>query len=109
MSKAITPQQAVDVLNSALAADPEATAALVANRVACNQAMADHPTIQVRGYDETETLSGEGDGFAIGLLGVINGLFGIDAEGWGAIAVVVEEDKRTIAKFFAREGWSPEP
>lgn len=69
----------VDLLTSIHAADPAALAALVATRVPCNRALADHPAIQV---DETD------DGF----LGALNGLCGVDRGGRGAVAVLVEED-----------------
>lgn len=58
-------QPAVDALNAAFAADPLAMRALLINVVPCNQALADHPTIQVAEYDE---------GFTVGMLGVINGV-----------------------------------
>lgn len=58
---------AVKVLNEALERDPEAVTALVNHRVACNDSLAAHPTIQVHRF---------GDVHKIGLLGLLNGALG---------------------------------
>jgi hypothetical protein len=79
-SEAITVDQAIDALNSMLEADPRAISALVAQRVPCTRALADHPTAQV-GDDHGVLL--------IGLLGVLNGIFGKDEGGWGYISAEV--------------------
>lgn len=42
-------KKVLDVLNSAYKADPAAIHCLCANAVPCNQALADHPTVQVYG------------------------------------------------------------
>ena len=83
MKDSITIDETIELLNSMLNADRPATAALVANRVPCNEALADHDTIQV---------SEQNGGFHVGLLGVINGLFGVDEYGWGPIATVWTHD-----------------
>jgi len=71
------------VLNGAVMADADAMRALIFNRVECNRQLADHPTIQVDGY----TKPGK---YFVGLLGVINGLFGIGKDGMGSIAAEFE-------------------
>ena len=58
---------ALQVLNEAYEADCAAMHALICNRVPCNQALADHPTIQVGTNNVTPT-------FDVGMLGVINGI-----------------------------------
>ena len=73
----VTPQQAVHRLNEILSLDPEALAALVGNRVPCNKALAEHPTVQVH-------LNPDGS-FEVGLLGILNGIFGTRPDGWGWI------------------------
>lgn len=55
----------VDTLNAAFANDPGAIHALIINRVPCNQALADHPTVQVDS-------SPVGTGTSVGALGLIN-------------------------------------
>jgi len=83
IKNSITVDEVIALLNSMVKADPEATEALVEQRVPCNETLADHPTIQVVG--------GEGPNQPkVGLLGVINGLFGADATGWGPIAAQFE-------------------
>lgn len=72
-------EQAVAVLNEALEADPVAMLGLFQHGVSVNDALADHPTIQVDSETGTAVLRP---------LGLINGLFGVDADNWGYIAMV---------------------
>ena len=86
--------RAIAVLNEALAADPAAMAALMTMETSCNEAMADHPSIQVGAYERetgTPTLAGP---YWVRPLGLINGLFGVDADRWGFIAMNVDEHGR---------------
>jgi hypothetical protein len=82
-----TAQRLVDFLNDALQTDPSAISLLVNNRVPCNQAMLEHPTIQC-------------GTITVGLLGLLNGFVGVYDEGkrkgWGAIAAITEEDGRIV-------------
>lgn len=75
IKKSITPKHAIDLLNSLLNADPDAANELFHHRVNCNDDLSDHPTIQVSA--ETKTVS---------ILGVLNGLFGVDKDGGGIIS-----------------------
>lgn len=85
IKETITVDDAIALLNSMVKADPKATEALVEQRIPCNEALAEHPTIQVVG--------GEGPNPPkVGLLGVINGMFGIDDQGWGPIAAQFKGD-----------------
>lgn len=77
----ITIDHAIAVLNEAVEKDREAMRALIFNHVPCNDALADHPTIQVKDRNG-ET--------SVGFLGVLNGLFGIAPDGCGAIAAEFE-------------------
>jgi len=71
---------ALIVLNSMVKADPDAARAFIEQRVPCNVALAEHPTIQVvPEYGPDEELRGG----HVGLLGVLNGIFGVDEKGWG--------------------------
>lgn len=88
-------ERIVEVLNEMLSADPAATHALVANHVPCNPTLAEHPTIQVDGH---------GGRFAsVGMLGVLNGLAGVDAESYGPVAAVYDSDMREILRFELRQ------
>jgi hypothetical protein len=97
----ITIDEAVAVLNEAVKADPVAITKLCLRRVDCNTALNDHPTIQT-GEKSIKTdgifadiLALFGPGFElakyeVGMLGIINGLFGVDEEGCGAVAAVFD-------------------
>ncbi len=72
----------IEYLNELLELDRSAVAALVANRTPCNTALAGHPTCQVVRQHR---------GYSVGLLGVLNGLCGIDERGRGLIAAYFDE------------------
>lgn len=68
--------QAIEVLNRIHKADPTVMDALIRFRVPCNDEVRDDPTVQVG------MISGQAH---VGILGIINGLFGTDENGWGFI------------------------
>lgn len=89
-----TAEGAVALLNTLLDSDPVMMNKLFAARFFCNEAIADHPTVQVRGYKQP------GDTVPIpnvGMLGVLNGLFGANASGYGVIEATMDAGK--IQKF----------
>lgn len=59
----------LQVLNSAYEADPAAMHALVCNRVPCNQALADHPTVVA-----VTNKVAMGESYTVGMIGIINGI-----------------------------------
>lgn len=63
--------------------------ALVETRVYCNDALADHPTVQVSVDKGKPT---------VGVLGVLNGLCGVRHDGSGHIAAEFEDSGR-ISRF----------
>ena len=79
-SEPVTVQAAIDLLNEASQLDPLAMRSLVEYHVPCDYTLADHPTVQV---DCTEN----GDPI-VGMLGIINGLFGVDENAQGKITGV---------------------
>lgn len=87
----MTAQQIVDLLNELLALDPVAINSLVKNRVPCNQALADHPTVTV---DDGVWESGE-SWFTVGLLGILEGVAGID----GKLIASIDDDEKGIVGF----------
>ena len=89
--------RAVAVLNEALAADTEAVERLLQFRAPCNGRLAAHPTIQVG------PAVSDGSVATLGVLGLINGLFGCGAGGSGYIAVNVAEGGRIIGFVRIRE------
>lgn len=64
-SMGMTARKTADVLNEMLALDNSATAGLFSRFVPCNEALAEHPTVQVRKLC---------DNTIVGLLGVLNGI-----------------------------------
>ena len=93
-----TIDQALQTLNDALAADPAAINALFTYETECNRDLADHPTIQVRGYDRDTGEPLLHGPFYVRLMGIINGLFGADEDDWGYLAMDID-DRGLIAGF----------
>lgn len=92
-----TVSDAVRVLNEALEADREAIEALVLSRSVVNSRLAAHPTIQCgRVIDEDGPL-------VVGVLGIINGIFGseIGAE-WAADHPATDDDR---CRGYVVDGW----
>lgn len=83
-------KQIIKFLNELNAVDPDAVYALVTTRVACNEALTNHPTVQV---------DAEGNEASVGLLGVLNGLVGTNEAGWGLIVAQVCTSTRKIERF----------
>lgn len=79
-------------LNSLVSIDEYAIAELLCVRVPCNEAMADHPTVQVAGAGPGTTFVRPGT-FRLGLLGLLNGYCGIGPDGWGPIAAIYERGR----------------
>lgn len=85
--KAKAPEQVVELLNELLELDADAINALIRVRVDCNECIGNHATVQVRsvgnyGYEGCE----------VGLLGILNGVFGTDGKGIGAIGADFNEE-----------------
>lgn len=84
----VTVAEVVALLNELTAMDPAAMHNLVESRVECNEAIADHPTVQVSGC-----VNGDGSTYEFGILGLLNGLFGTDGLSYGAISASFEEGR----------------
>lgn len=77
----------LELMNSALECDREAITKLVENRVPCDEALSNHYSIQVS------------DG-KVGLLGILNGLCGVDEEtGYGPICAIYDKNNEFIVSF----------
>lgn len=76
---------AVAILNRALDADPVAVSCLVNNRIPCNDLLANDPSVQV-GHTDDDPLKG----FEVGMLGIINGIFGTRPDRVGWIAAICD-------------------
>ena len=80
----ISLKETIAFFNDLLKVDPYAITKLIDKRVHCNKALADHPTVQVQVYADEE--------FRVGVLGVLNGLFGISETGYGQISAIIDND-----------------
>lgn len=85
--------QVVALLNELIALDRDAIEKLIAARVQCNQALADHPSVQV--------LAVSGD-FWVGMLGVLNGIYGCNQESVGYIEAHLDDNQRLV-RFLSKE------
>ena len=101
----VTVSQVVELLNQALRIDEIAITNLIRTRVPCNKALAKHQTIQVGLQPGCDPDSDQFHEYEVGLLGLINGLFGIDEKQWGAIAAEMDKAGH-ICNFVVREPWS---
>jgi hypothetical protein len=92
MYNTVTPDQAIEFLNGLLKTDPKALRALIDFRTPCNEKMAQHPTVQVH----ADTKNGP---YKVGILGLLNGMFGVDEAGWGPIVMITDRDTDRILEF----------
>jgi hypothetical protein len=74
----------IDSLNEAFESDPMAMTLLMRNKVECNEAFADHPTIQVAVEELDE------EKFMVGALGLVNGV--LTSAGLPRVAIRLSDD-----------------
>lgn len=78
----------VKLLNALAAIDPIAIIALINHRVPCGGGILDHATVQA---GRNAVGSPE-----VGMLGILNGLFGTFSDGWGCITAEISDDETKI-------------
>ena len=116
MRNTVTIEQAIEVLNEALALDPMAISKLVNYHELCNERLAEHAGIQVGAAGGPKAnvpgggIGGPG-GSEVGVLGIINGLFGADEAGNGPIAAELDSAMRVVRfhKYQAKSAGAPIP
>jgi len=99
--ESITPRDVCNLLNEALARDRRAITTLVHNRASCNSSLANHDTIQVRHHK-----AGDHTVYTIGLIGLLNGMFGVNEDSEGCLEIVFEKDGQDwdeIVRFDVKE------
>lgn len=84
----------IDFLNSLLKIDYYAVYGLFTTRSFCNDEMAHHSTVQV-----LEREGNFGREYFVGVLGILNGMFGIDSRGFGPITAIYDEPGETLLGF----------
>ena len=72
-------------LNELLELDANTVSSLFSMRLMCNEDLADHESVQVRQLADNV--------FQVGMIGILNGLFGSDRHGWGHIAADYDNGK----------------
>lgn len=92
--------EAVRVLNRIHAEDATVMPALIAYRVPCNEALTDDETVQVGRAVPNEPQC------EVGLLGILNGIFGINDNRYGYIAAIYD-DEGTFSRFEALPDMGP--
>lgn len=90
MKQPITIEHAIDILNQAIQSDPDAMNKLIGTRINCGVTLANHPTIQVMNDDGK---------YSVGILGLLNGIFGTDNNGNGFIATVFDDQTGELIRF----------
>ena len=79
----ITLDEVISYLNKLLQLDKSAINKLCVERIVCNKKFANHPTCKVINLNGT---------YYVGLLGVINGIFGNNNKGRGKITAIYDEN-----------------
>jgi hypothetical protein len=85
MKKPVTVTEAVATLNELVALDRDVMDKLVKARFITTTEFSNHPTVQCGRRGPNSELT-------IGLLGVLNAIFGIDSFDWGYVAVDLDDD-----------------
>ena len=85
-------RRAIEYLNSVLKIDPDAVKRLFKHEVPCNDALTKHPTCRVGD-------AGTGHDPTLSVLGLINGIFGVDEHGQGHINSLHPGDSTDIETF----------
>jgi len=85
IKESVTIMDACSLLNELLLLDRDCIETLTFKRISCNDAIANHPTIQVDQSDD-------GLPATVGILGILNGIFGAE-NGWGAICAEIDDYK----------------
>ena len=95
IKKSVTPEEVVELLNNAIATDQRAMNLLINQRVQANESMAKHPTIQV--------MKGpQGAAWSVGMLGILNGLFGVNEHNYGCIFADFDDETKRLKRFFVK-------
>lgn len=81
----VTIDDTINLLNELLKIDHECIYNLVNARVGCNNLVEDHPTVQVTSFGSNVPV--------VGIIGILNGLFGVNDKGFGPISFEMANDK----------------
>jgi hypothetical protein len=85
MKKSITVENVCSLMNNLLTLDPECINKLIRTRIKCNDRIANHPTVQISSNPDS-----------VGIVGILNGFFGVRKDGYGPICVELDTDNKII-------------
>ncbi len=97
----ISTDDAIEFLNSLLMLDREAISFLCTNKVSCGLSLLEHPTVQVTSW--------AGGGGSVGLLGILNGIFGLPGQAGPIVAVYEGDDHISRIGCFKRNEGESKP
>ena len=90
LKSSITVQDVCDLLNEVLKLDSDFLHAITFHREKCNEAIANHPTLQVHQYSPQ-------DPPMAGIIGLLNGMFGIrEDDGMGGLCCEIDDNNKII-------------
>jgi hypothetical protein len=89
LAKSITAEDVCRLLNEFLDADPKCANALLSHRIKCNKKIANHRTIQVQQFGRQRYPR-------VGIIGLLNGMFGIRKDGRGALCADIGKNGKFI-------------
>jgi hypothetical protein len=90
IKESITLHEVADFLNSLLEIDPSTINSMFSMRMFCSKDLANHPAVQVANPKNWIPY--------VGFIGILNGLFGANENGWGRIAAQYSDNNK-IEKF----------
>ena len=90
VKKIISIEDVCEILNDLLKIDYDACFRLVNHRETCNVKVYNHPTIMVA------EIAGE---YTVGIIGLLNGMFGIREDGFGQLCYNMDNDSEKITEF----------
>ena len=91
IKETVSIDEVIDLLNGAIESDRSAMQNLANARVQCNEELSLHETIQVGVVDGK---------FRVGLIGILNGIFGMNEEGCGPIGFQFNDDNGELINVF---------
>ena len=90
----ITVKDVVAMLNEIHQIDPDLTTGMILHRFPCNKGIRDHKTVQAHCYGDDSLENPK-----VGLLGILNGILGIDKNHFGPIAGDFNKETKALLGF----------
>lgn len=95
IKQSITAEDMCDIINELIHLDLKCANKLFSTRVSCNRDIAKHEAIQVNLDDNLNP--------TVGIIGLLNGMFGAKKDGSGIIVLAVDTDNIPIRAFIKED------